>query len=417
MKYVLFLGDGMADEPIEALGGRTPLMAAETPNLDRLMQGGHARLGTFRALPEPFPTSSDVANLSVLGHDLATGYCGRGPLEAASQGILLGTNQMAFRCSLVNVSDDGIVQDYSAGQITTPEAVELIEALQTALGSEKVRFAPGVAYRNLLILTGDEFSPDVNCEKPDDHQGDPYLDNLPKAKTPAGEATAALLRRLMVDSIELLKNHPVNRARVAAGQRPASRIWPWSGGRRPAVKRFREMYGKSGAIISAVDVIKGIGAVTDMDVIEVPGATGYIDTHYEGKACAAVRALQDHDFVYIHVEGIDEVSHEGDLEKKIRAIEDFDRRLIGTFLEEFSFSPVSEGMGLKNLSLAVLPDHPVPVAMRKHTRTPVPVLFVHPWAQGDTGLLYNELDAPKGSLGLLQGEGVMRTLFEKPTAG
>ncbi len=413
MKYVVFLGDGMADEPIGSLSGKTPLMAAETPNIDRMARGGHARFGTFLSLPDEFPTSSDVANLSVLGYDLKEAHQGRGPLEAASRGVVLEPDEIAMRFNLVCVSDDGRLMDYSGGQIPGDEARRLVETLQEKLGSEAVRFHPGVSYRNILILKGGEFTPDFHYEKPDDHPGDAYADLLPTPIGPGSETTASLLRSLTLNSLTLLEDHPVNRARVARGEAAANMIWPWSAGRKPNMRPFREIFGKSAAIVSAVDVIKGIGVLGDMEVVEVEGATGYVDTNFEGKAMAAIEALDGHDFVYVHVEAVDEVSHAGDLDLKIRTIGEFDRRLIGTFLEAFPSSAAAEGKGLDNLCAAVLPDHPVPIALRKHTRTPVPVMFVHPGAKGDEGgLLYNEIDAPKGSLGLLRGDGVMRTLME-----
>jgi 2,3-bisphosphoglycerate-independent phosphoglycerate mutase len=412
MKYVVFLGDGMADEPIEELGGKTPLQVADTPNIDHLASSGHARMGTFRSLPDKFPTSSDVANLSVLGFDLEKVYEGRGPLEAASQGIILQPDEIAMRMNLVHTSDDGKLMDYSGGQISSEEATQLVDALQESFGSDTLRFEKGVAYRNLLILKGEQFSASFQYEKPDDHPGDPYADLLPKGRDEKSEATAAMLRLLTLNSLNFLDEHPVNQKRRAEGKLAANMAWFWSPGKKPLMPPFREVYQKTGAIISAVDVIKGIGQLADMTVIDVPGATGYIDTDYEAKARAGVNTLEDHDFVYVHVEGIDEVSHAGERALKLKAIEDFDKRLIGTFLETFADSPVAEGKGLDNLSIAVLPDHPVPLALRKHTRIPVPVMIVQPGQQGD-GLLYNESDALKGTLGLLQKDGVMRTLFGK----
>ena len=410
MKYALFLADGMADEPIESLGGKTPLMVAHTPTLDALAR--RARFGTFLSLPEEFPTSSDVANLSVLGYGLAEAYQGRGPLEAASQGITLGPDEIALRCNLVTASRDGRLLDYSGGQVRNEEAAELIQALQKEFGSPDIRFHPGVRYRHLLILKGGRFSPDFDYEKPDDHPGDPYSLLLPTARGPHSEETVALLRRIILESLPVLSAHPVNLAREARGEAAANMAWPWSPGRKPTMRSFQEMYGKTGAIISAVDVIKGIGVLAGMEIVRVEGATGYVDTNYEGKALAGVEALKRHDFVYVHVEGIDEVSHEGNLELKIQAIQDFDQRLVDTFLREFgrAFG------GADQLACAVLPDHPVPVALRKHTRAPVPVMFVHPGARpdrtlGGSGLYYDEFNAAKGSLGLLRGDGVMRTLF------
>lgn len=405
MKYVIFLGDGMADEPLDELENRTPLMAADTPHLDQLSR--RARFGSFLSLPEGFPTSSDVANLSVLGYDLAQSYQGRGPLEAASQGIKLANDEIALRFNLATASEDGRLMDYSGGQISNEEAAALVQALSEKFGSEEVRFYTGVSYRNLLVLKGAGFSANIAYEKPDDHPGDAYEILLPKAKSPSAEKTANLLRKIALESIPLLTAHPVNRARAKAGRGLANMAWPWSPGHKPVMEPFQKKYGKSGAIISAVDVIKGIGVLGDLEVIAVEGATGYIDTNYEGKARAAAEALKQHDFVYLHVEAIDEVSHAGDLALKLQAIEDFDKRLVGTFLQAYN-----EQHGDTPLACAVLPDHPVPVHLRKHTRTPVPVMLVKPGVAPDPGFsAYNELEAPKGSLGLLHGDGVMRALF------
>jgi len=404
MKYIILLGDGMADEPIESLCGKTPLMAADTPNLDRLARSGHARFGTFVTLPEGFPTSSDVGNMSVLGYNLEEAFQGRGPLEAASLGIVLDEDQIAMRCNLVTASD-GKILDYSGGQCSSEEAAPLMETLQNEFASDEVVFHPGVAYRNLLTLKGPKYTADFKFEKPDDHPGDPYADLLPQARGPESEETAALLRRIMLESIPLLSDHAVNRTRASAGKPLANMAWLWSAGTKPNVPPFGQLWnGRSGAIISAVGVINGIGILGDLEVIEVEGATGYIDTNYEGKARAAVEALARHDFVYLHVEAMDEVSHSGEIELKVKALEDWDKRCIGTFLAEY--------IDLDDLAIAVLPDHPVPVEKRVHTRTPVPVMFVHPDREGDPGdLLYNEVDALKGSVGPLEGDGVMRTLF------
>lgn len=405
MKYVLFLADGMADEPMDALGGKTPLMAADTPNFDALAQ--RARFGTFLSLPDGFPTSSDVANLSVLGYDLAKCCNGRGVLEAAAQGIVLQPDEIAMRCNLVTATDDGVMLDYSGGQLRNDDAAQLIAALQEKFGTDEIRFHHGVSYRNLIILKGEKFSANFAYEKPDDHPGDPYLPLLPKARRPESEATVELLGRIIRESFDFLNHHPVNEARRARGEAPANLAWPWSPGRKPDMPAFSSLYGKSGAIISAVDVIRGIGLLGGLDVLDVEGATGYIDTNYEGKALAGVEALKQHDFVYVHVEGIDEVSHAGDLKLKLQAIEDFDKRLVGTFLTAYA----KEFGSLGDLAIAVLPDHPVPLVLRKHTRVPVPVMFVHPGSVVDAGLKYSEIDAPKGSIGALKGDGVMRTLF------
>jgi 2,3-bisphosphoglycerate-independent phosphoglycerate mutase len=402
MKYIVFLGDGMADElPVPGLGDRTPLMAADCPHLDRIAREG--RCGTFRSLPEGFSTSSDVANMSVLGFDLSA-HTGRGPLEAASMGIDLRPNQIAMRCNLIT-ERDGILDEYSGGHITTEEARELIDALNAEFRSEKLRFHAGVQYRNLLILTGDEFSDALLYEKPDDHQGDPIEANLIRAKTalPAAEATAAMLRDLTLKSKAVLEKHPVNRRRLAEGKKPANMIWPWSAGRKPGFAPFREKYGKTGAIVSAVDVIFGIGFSAGMEMVRVPGATGWIDTNYEGKADAAVRTLERVDFVYVHIEAIDEVSHLGDTALKIKTIEDFDKRLVGRVLDQLS--------GRRDVTYAVIPDHPVPLRLKKHTRTPVPFAIWKPGVAPDAVQTYDEEACKAGAYGLLGGDQFMKAVF------
>lgn len=387
---ILFLGDGMADEPLVELGNKTPLQAAKTPNMDAIAACG--RSGTMLTLPAGFPTSSDVANMSVLGCDLATELCGRGPLEAASQGIKLGPNDIAFRMNLVTVDADGILRDFSGGHIAQTDAVEAIRLLNEKLGSDKIRFYPGVSYRNLLILSGPEFSADIVYHKPDDNHGNPLMDRLPTAKTAAAEVTAATLRTLITQAADVLKG------------REANNIWPWSGGKAGAIHNICEKYHIRAAVISAVDVINGLGACMGMDVIKVPGATGYIDTNYEGKADAALQALKDgYDFIYVHVEAIDEVSHAQDLKLKLRAIEDFDARLIGRVMAKAG----------SNVTYAVLPDHPVPLALGKHTREPVPVAVSQPGVAPDGVQTFDECAALNGSLGLLKGSDLMDLLFKR----
>jgi 2,3-bisphosphoglycerate-independent phosphoglycerate mutase len=386
-KAIVFLGDGMADEPVPELGNRTPLQTAQKPAMDRIAREG--RSGSLLTLPKGFPTSSDVANMSVLGCDLATELCGRGPLEAASQGIELGPHDIAFRVNLVTVGPDGILRDYSGGQISRTDAQAAIERLNAALGSPRVRFHTGVSYRNLLILSGPEFSADVLCDKPDDNHGNPVAAHLPRAKSPAGEPTAALLRDLIARAAAVLQACPANG------------IWPWSGGRAGAIHKVTERYGVRAAVISAVDVINGLGRCMGMDVIRVPGATGYIDTNYEGKADATLAAIRDHDFVFVHVEALDEVSHAQDVQLKIRTIEEFDRRLVGRVLA--SVDPA--------VTLAVLPDHPVPVRTGRHTRTPVPVAIRRPDWTPDGVQTYDEVACLRGSLGALKGRGFMDLLL------
>ncbi len=397
-KTIVFLGDGMADEPVVALGGRTPLQVARTPGMDRIAREG--RSGTLLTLPPGFPTSSEVANMSVLGCDLPSEYCGRGPLEAAGRGLALKPDDTAFRVNLVT-TEKGILRDFSGGHVTPADAAELIDALQRQLGGPGVRFHSGVSYRNILILSGVSYGPHVKTEKPDDNHGERVADHLPRALGPEGEETAQVLRRLVAEARGVLEQHPVNRRLVSEGKPPVNGIWPWSGGRAGALRKLQEVYGIRGAVISAVDVITGLGRCLGMDAIAVPGATGYIDTNYEGKAQAAIEALKTHDFVYLHLEAIDEVSHEQSLDKKLRAIEDFDARII---------TPVLDALG-PDTTVAVLPDHPVPIATGKHTRTPVPVSVRMAGVAPDAVTCFNEIDCLSGSLGALRGDGLMRLLL------
>ena len=388
-KTVLFLGDGMADEPVAQLGRKTPLQAARTPHMDAIARLG--RCGYMITLPEGFPTSSDVANMSVLGCDLATEMCGRGPLEAASRGLQLGPDDIVFRMNLVTVDDGGILRDFSGGHIAQADAEEAVRLLNEKLGSDKVRFHAGVSYRNLLVLSGPEFSANISYDKPDDNHGEPVAKHLPRTKSAEGIHTAEVLRDLIARAAEVLKG------------RGANGIWPWSGGKAGALHNISERYGIRAAVISAVDVINGLGACMGMDVIRVPGATGYIDTDYEAKAIAAVKALADgYDFVYVHVEAIDEVSHAQDLKLKMQAIEDFDRRLVGRVMEAAG----------PDVAYCVLPDHPVPLATGRHTRTPVPVAVYQPGAEPDNVESFDEIAAPKGALGRLWGSKLMDLLLK-----
>lgn len=397
-KAVVFLADGMADEPLAELGNRTPLEAVDTPWMDRIAKRGAS--GTFLSLPEGFPTSSDAANMSVLGYSLAQFYPGRGPIEATAQGIELGKDDIAWRCNLIYVQD-GILKDYSAGHIPNEVSSVLMKDLQERFGNDKATFYPGVSYRNLLVLHGKEFSANIDYAKPDSSQDEPVselglkaLDNSPEAAH-----TVAFLNDLMAGSAKFLENHPLNRDRKS----PGNRIWPWSPGRRPSFPSFSEKYGgKKGAVISAVDVIFGIARCAGMDVIRVPGATGFIDTNYEGKAQAALKALEDHDLVYLHVEAIDECSHLGDLKLKMQAISEFENRIVAPVMKAL------EGCGV---TFAILPDHPVPLHQRKHTRTPVPVAICGEHIVPDSVNVYSETEAPKGSLGLMKGDEFIRKVL------
>lgn len=395
-KTILFLGDGMADEPVEALGGRTPLQAADTPNMDWI--AAHGRCGTMLTLPDGFPTSSDVANMSVLGGDLATELCGRGPLEAASQGIPMGPEDTVFRLNLVTVAPDGTLADFSGGHVGAAEQQEAIALLNEKIASvwkghdgEYIRFYAGVSYRNLLLLHGAAFDARaVAYDKPDDNSGNPVAEHLPRAKSPAGEYTVAVLRDIIARAADVLKG------------RGANGVWPWSGGKAGAIHSVSARYGAKCAIVAAVDVINGLGRTMGLDVIKVPGATGYIDTNYEGKADAAIQAIRDgYDFVYVHIEATDEVSHAQDLKLKLQALEDFDKRLIGR---------VRAALG-DAVSYCVLPDHPVPLRLGKHTRTPVPVAVYQPGEAPDAVRTYDEASCPAGVLGALKGGDLMDVLL------
>lgn len=394
-KAVVFLADGMADEALKELDGLTPLEAAKTPAMDSIAEKGAS--GSFLTLPDGFPTSSDVANMSVLGYDLARFYPGRGPIEAVSQGIELADDDIAWRCNLVTVID-GILRDYSAGHIPVDVAAELMKALKDGLDSGKATFHCGVSYRNLLVLHGREFSDQVEYHKPDSSQDEPVsklrLSPLDSSKEAAH--TVKFMEELGVRAEAILSKHKAN----AGKDSPGNWIWPWSPGHRPNFVPFSEKYqGRQGAIISAVDVIQGIGKCASMDVLKVSGATGFVDTNYEGKAQAALKAIENHDLVYLHVEAIDECGHMGDLKLKMKAIEDFDARIV---------APVMKALEGRGVTFMVLPDHPVPVKLRKHTRTPVPVAACGPHVKRDSVKLYSEKAAKDGSLGLMKGEDLMR---------
>lgn len=392
-KAIIFLADGMADEPLNELGGKTPLEYANTPYMDSIAKAGAS--GTFLTLPDGFPTSSDVANMSVLGYDLAECYPGRGPIEAVSQDIILKDDDIAWRCNLVTVKDS-ILTDYSAGHIDNETAAILFGELQKNFGNDKITFHTGVSYRNLIVLHGKEFSALVHYEKPDSSQGE-HVDNLRlKALAPEARHSVEFLEDIMQRAGAFLSAHPLNKEKG----RQANAIWPWSPGKRPAFKSFSSKYaGNTGAVISAVDVIFGIAKCAGMEVIKVPGATGFIDTNYQGKAEAAIEAVKRHDLVYIHVEAIDECGHMGDLKLKLQAIEDFDSKIV---------KPVMTALKDKNITFAVLPDHPVPIRLRKHTRTPVPLAVCGPHIKKDSVDSYSEKNAPSGDLGFLKGEQLMR---------
>lgn len=391
MKHIIILGDGMADEPIEALGGRTPLQYAQTPYMDKLAALGAT--GRLKTVADGFHPGSEVANMSVLGYDLPQVYEGRGVLEAASMGVTLQPGDMAMRCNLVCVEGE-LLKNHSAGHISTAEADQLIRFLNERLGSERVHFYTGVSYRHLLVIRGGDKR--LACVPPHDVPLKPFRPLLVKPEAEEARPTADLLNRLILESQEILADHPVNLRRRAVGKDPANSIWPWSPGYRPAMKTMREMYGfKHGAVISAVDLIRGIGVYAGLEVLTVEGATGLYDTNYEGKAEAAVRALRTNDFVYLHVEASDEAGHEGDVALKVQTIENLDHRLIRPIFEEVS-------QWDEPVAIAVLPDHPTPCAVRTHTNEPVPFLIYKPGMEPDAVTRFDEFSACAGRYGSLE---------------
>lgn len=389
MKHIIILGDGMADEAVEALEGQTPLQYAVTPNFDYLAKNGVN--GTLNTVPEGFAPGSEIANLGILGYDVAKVYEGRGSLEAASKGVYIEDGEVAMRCNLICV-EDGKIKNHSAGHITTEEAAELIDALQKELGSEIINFHCGVSYRHLLKIKGGK--KDIKCTPPHDVPGAEVESVMPVAETEDARATRDLLVDMMNKSYDILMKHPVNRRRMEIGKDPANMIWPWSLGYRPSMSTLKELYGiQKGAVISAVDLIKGIGRYAGLDVLEVEGATGLYDTNYEGKAKAAIDALKgDYDFVFLHVEASDEAGHEGDADLKVKTIEYLDKRIVGPVIEA-----VHE-MG-DNVTVALLPDHPTPCRLKTHTANPVPFVIWQPGMEADRVVYYDEQSAKTGSLG------------------
>ena len=402
MKHIIILGDGMADHPLPQLGGRTLLQAAHTPWMDLLARQG--RNGRLVTVAPGFHPGSEVANMSVLGYDLPTVYEGRGPLEAASIGVDLAPGDMAMRCNLVCLEGD-LLKNHSAGHITTEEADTLIRFLQERLGDERVHFYTGVQYRHLLVIRGGDKR--LDCTPPHDVPLQPWRPLLPKAECPEAQQTADLLDTLILRSQDLLRDHPLNKQRIAQGKDPANSIWPWSPGYRPQMEPFSARFPqvRSGAVITAVDLIRGIGRYAGLRRIDVPGATGLYDTNYEGKVRAALDALRTDDFVYLHIEASDEAGHEGDIVLKRQTIEDLDSRVVGPIYEAVKDWP-------EPVAIAVLPDHPTPCEVRTHTAEPVPFLVWHPGIEPDAVQTFDEVAACDGSYGLLREDGFIREFMK-----
>ena len=397
MKRIIILGDGMADHAIERLGGKTPLQYADKPMMDMLAREG--RCGRLVTVPEGFPPGSEVANTAILGYDLNKVYEGRGPLEAASIGYEMEPDDLALRCNLITI-EDGKIITHNGGNLQTEDAQVLIDYLNENLGNDRVKFVCGIQYRHLLIIKGG--SKDINCAPPHDHPGEEWN----KLLVTGEEKTAKLINDLIVRSQELLSKHPYNIEKAKRGERQANSIWPWSGGYRPKMETISALFPqvKSGTVISAVDLIKGIGHYAGLKIVDVPGATGLADTNYEGKAQAAIEALKTDDFVFVHVEATDEAGHDGDLDLKLKAINFLDQRLI---------RPIYEAVKDQDVCIAVLPDHPTPVEMRIHVNEPVPFLIWHKGIEADDVTTYDEVACVRGGYGLLKLQEFINTLMKE----
>jgi 2,3-bisphosphoglycerate-independent phosphoglycerate mutase len=401
MKYIIILADGVADNPIDKLGGKTPLMAANKPNIDALC--AKSRCGRLITVPADMPPGSEIANMAVMGYDVKEVYQGRGVLEAASMGVDVGVGELAMRCNIICV-EDGKIKNHSAGHISTEEAHVLIDDLKKEFDNEIISLFPGVSYRHLLKIKGG--SDKVYCTPPHDVPGTPFNDVMVKAVAKEGEDTAAILNKLIIASQKFLSNHPVNLKRIKEGKDPANSIWPWSPGYKPNMKTFQELYGLSGAVISAVDLLYGIGKYAGFKAIHVEGSTGLYDTNYEGKAKAAVEALKEVDLVYLHIEASDEAGHEGDAELKTKTVEYLDQRVVKYIVEETQ--KMSEPV-----SIAILPDHPTPCETRTHNHDAVPFMIFNPNLEPDSVKVYDEKSVENGAYGILKGNEFMKTFIKK----
>ena len=403
MKYIVVLGDGMADREIAEFGGKTVLDAANKPNMDYMSQ--HGELGMVKTVPDGLKPGSDVANLSVMGYDVANCYTGRSPLEAASIGVKLRDDDVTFRANLVTLSDaepfeEKVMMDYSAGEISTSEAAELIAAVEKEMHTDLIHFYSGVSYRHLLVWTGG--STKVNLTPPHDISDKKIGEYLPKGEN--GDMLLEMLKR----SNEILKNHPINKKRVAEGKNPATSLWFWGEGTKPGIENFENRYGLRGSVISAVDLLKGIAICADMKSIDVPGATGNWDTNFDGKAQAAFDTLtrDGADYVYIHMEAPDECGHQGNADKKKLSVELIDEKVVGFLRETLANHDIEYKM-------LIMPDHPTPVSIKTHTAEPVPFVIYSSGNENGSGLSYNEKNAEKTGLYFDSGVKLMRHFLEK----
>jgi len=397
LKYVVLVADGMADYPIDELDGKTPLEAARTPHMDYMAKNGKIGLASF--VPKDMIPGSDVANLSIFGYDPHKYFSGRGPLEARNLGVELKSDEVAFRCNLITEEKDLLI-DYSAGHILTKEALVLIKFLNRTLGDQNIHFYPGVSYRHLLVIKGNpEELLKLKCFPPHDIMGQKISKHLPRSET------EHRIVELMEKSGQLLREHDINLVRIDLKENPANMIWLWGQGRKIDFPNFRERFGLTGSVISAVDLIKGIGVSLGLVPIIVPGATGYYDTNYEGKAAYALESLKERDFVFVHVEAPDEAGHNADVRAKISAIENFDRFIVGKVLAEYKKN--------KNMRIVVLPDHPTPIALRTHTQDPVCFVMYGKGVEKDKFDLYNERIAKESSFRFKKGHELMAYFVKK----
>ena len=401
MKRVIVLGDGMADHSVERLGGKTLLQYAHTPYMDLLAKKG--RTGRLITVPDGFPPGSEVANTAILGYDLNKVYEGRGPLEAASIGYEMRDDDLALRCNIITLADGKIIT-HNGGNLETEDARVLIDYLNEHLGNDRVRFICGIQYRHLLVIRGG--NKHIVCAPPHDHPNEEWRPLLVKPEIPEAQETADILNDLILKSQNLLAQHPFNRAKADRGERQANSIWPWGGGYRPSMLTLQQQFPqlKTGSVISAVDLIQGIGKYAGLDIIKVQGATGLSDTNYEGKAQAAIEALRNQDFVFLHVEASDEAGHDGDLELKLQTIENLDSRIIGPIYE-------ATKDWKEPVCIAVLPDHPTPVEIRTHVSEPVPFLIYYKGIEPDGVQQYDEVSCVSGGYGLLRLSEFMQTFM------
>lgn len=395
MKKIIILGDGMADEPCETLGGLTPIEAANTPAIDSLAAKG--RNGLLATVPPGFAPGSEIAHLSLLGYDVPAIFEGRGALEAASMGIDIASDEMAMRCNLICIDADGNIKNHSAGHISTEEANELVQTLNEKLNDGRARFFTGVSYRHLLKIKNADKR--IISTPPHDVPGTRADSVMIKPEVDDASETAVYINNLIKESQKILANHPVNLKRIAEGKDPANSIWPWSPGYKPAMRTLQELFGiGKGYVISAVDLINGIGVYAGLTPIHVKGATGLYNTNYEGKMTAALNALRnDADFVFLHIEASDEAGHEGDVELKVKTIEALDRRVV---------APIIEGINKidDDVAIAILPDHPTPCAIKTHTASPVPFIIYKKGNVPDKVKKFSEKEAFNGAYGLMRND-------------